>query len=83
MNNQPAANDGGYPPCTFTDDGRLLVTDPKMIDFCKKLETAPEWVKDKAVRYAIRVVNKDPKLQRLIELRDKGFISNQEFWRRM
>ncbi|MDP1707633.1 MAG: SHOCT domain-containing protein [Gammaproteobacteria bacterium] len=72
MNNQPAASKGVY----FT-------TDPKMIRLCRQLEAAPEWIKDKAVRYAIRVANKDPKLQRLIELRDKGFISPEEFWRRM
>lgn len=72
MNYQPAANDGGY-----------IVTDPKMTHLCKQLETAPEWMKDKFLRYLIRLVNNDPKLPHLIELRDKGFISNQEFWRRM
>lgn len=72
MNDRVAANEGGY-----------AVTDPKMIHICQQLETAPEWAKDRFLRYAIRLTNNDPKLSRLIELRDKGFISNQEFWRRM
>lgn len=72
MNNQPAANDGGY-----------IVTDPRMIRLFKQMETAPEWVKDKVLRYMIRFVNNDPKVHRLIDLRDKGFISHEEFMRRM
>ena len=72
MNDRVAANDGGY-----------IITNPMMIRLAKQLETAPEWVKDKVVRYMIRAVNNDPKLQRLIELRDKGYISPEEFLRQM
>lgn len=59
------------------------VTDPLMLEMCRIMEGQPEWFKRKILRYMIRFVNKDPKLQRLIELRDKGYISIHEFLRLM
>lgn len=72
MNAEPAANDDGY-----------LVTDPKLVYVAEKMKAMTPWMQTQFLRFVLRLRNNDPKLQRQIELRDKGFISHEEFWRRM
>ena len=52
-------------------------------EFIEKWQRLSPWYRGRFMRFLIRLRNEDPKVFRLIKLRDEGFISTEEMFRRM
>ena len=62
-------------------EANKIVTDERLIEFLDKFRQLDGWRKDKVHRLIIRLLNNDKKLSKLIEMRDRGEITNWQLWR--
>ena len=62
-------------------EAKKIVTDERLIEFLDTFRQLDGWGKDKVHRLIIRLLNNDKKLSKLIEMRDRGEITNWQFWR--
>lgn len=61
----------------------VTVTDPDIIKIVEAYRSLPEAWRPGFIRCGIRLLNNDPKVRRLMEMRDRGQISEAQFFSMM